>query len=167
MLYPEDLVSSFEVESANPQFIANRLIVELLCDIREFLRRTDVREQPDRVDERGKESFAYEDPEPSPPTKPGWGRDTTLVQNVDGSREFKQPGYGRCRTCCKWRPHGPNTKPSPGTAADTARRCARLPFGVDYVSNVPHPADAERWGDIWTGPDFGCIHYEEKTEVNA
>ncbi len=57
---------------------------------------------------------------------------------------------GRCKTCKYWGPEYGDGEP---------RRCdhSKVSFGVD----LPDSATAEG-NNIYTGPEFGCVHHEEK-----
>jgi hypothetical protein len=123
MLSRNDIARALEKDTAasrNPPVdVISPYILEVLLDIREFLRRTDVREQPDPVDFRGRQTLS------------GRAQCSTCVRSVNGPYYcFADPGPDRCSA---YKERG--AMPEPGYG-----RC---------------------------GPDFGCIHYEEKTEVNA
>ncbi len=57
---------------------------------------------------------------------------------------------GRCKTCAYWGPDYGDNEP---------RWCdhIRVSFGVD----LPDSATADG-NTIYTGPEFGCVHYEER-----
>jgi hypothetical protein len=61
---------------------------------------------------------------------------------------------GTCKDCKFWRE--PPTWQQPRW---TQGSCQNLGEGADEMT------DAEGWGGVDTGPDFGCIHFEQKQDT--
>ena len=61
----------------------------------------------------------------------------------------------RCKACRWW-----------GDEEDADRRGPEYPCACDKVgggwATVPDGCYGREWGDVYTGPDFGCIHWEGK-----
>lgn len=160
----------------------NNLILEVLLDLREYARRTEAREQPDRVDEWGhplSTAGSFELP---------FG----AIRDILSDKPLRRPNRNQPL------PAGENPPPPPNATTTQVAKKPNIfvtspdavePDMMEAIANacrrIREPGygrcrtcasyGGEGWrcnfGDgvmeITNGPDFGCIHYKETEDEHA